>query len=202
MKILSPVAMGRWVPRAISASTSTFWQGTGSSTNMGWKGSSSLMRIFAVAGLIAPWKSMPMSISGPTASRSSPNFSPTSFTKPGGSMNRAGRSLKGPVLKAVKPSARFRRRSSGSAGVGVDPDPVAGGAAHQLVHRDPEGLALDVPEGLVDPAQGAGEDGAAPVERVAVDGLPVVHHLAGILPDQVGGDLLHRGGAPSSPAPR
>ena len=75
VKTRSPVAIGRCVPRAISAITSWFWALTGSSTNIGWYGSSALISSLAVAGLIAPWKSMPMSTSSPPALRSSANCS-------------------------------------------------------------------------------------------------------------------------------
>ena len=75
VKTRSPVAIGRCVPRAISAITSWFWQLTGSSTNIGWYGSSPLMSTFASAGLTLPWKSMPMSTSSPAALRSAANCS-------------------------------------------------------------------------------------------------------------------------------
>ena len=75
VKTRSPVAIGRCVPRAISAITSWFWQLIGSSMNIGWYGSSALISSLAIAGLIAPWKSMPMSTSSPAASRSSANRS-------------------------------------------------------------------------------------------------------------------------------
>ena len=54
VKTRSPVAIGRKVPRAISAMTSCSWQLIGSSTNIGWYGSSALISSFAVAGLMAP----------------------------------------------------------------------------------------------------------------------------------------------------
>ncbi len=64
-----------------------------------------------------------------------------------------------------------------------------------VVDGDPEGLPLDVPERLVDAAQGAGEDRPAAVEGVAVHGLPVVDHAPRVLADQVGLELLDRRGA-------
>jgi hypothetical protein len=85
VNIRSPVAIGRWVPRAISAITSWFWQLTGSSMNMGLCGSSALMSTLASAGLVAPWKSMAMSTSSPAALRSSPNFSAEYCTSAGDS---------------------------------------------------------------------------------------------------------------------
>ena len=54
VKTRSPVAMGRNVPRAMSAMTSTFWHWHGSSMNIGWYGSSALISSLAVAGLMAP----------------------------------------------------------------------------------------------------------------------------------------------------
>jgi hypothetical protein len=74
--------------------------------------------------------------------------------------------------------------------VGVDAHLVARGAAEQLVDGHAEQLALDVPEGLLDAAQHAREDGSAAVERVPVNRLPVVHHVPRILADEVG---LHLG---------
>src|SRR5207244_2563700 len=48
--------------------------------------------------------------------------------------------------------------------VGVDANALAGRAAEQLVDRDAEQLAFDVPERLIDPAQSARQDRPAPVE--------------------------------------
>ena len=85
--------------------------------------------------------------------------------------------------------------------MGVDADPVARRAAEQLVDGHAQGLALDVPEGHVDAAQGAGQDRAAAVEGVAVDRLPVVDDLARVLADEVGLDLLDRRRRRSSARP-
>src|SRR5262249_13988183 len=52
----------------------------------------------------------------------------------------------------------------------------------------------------VDAAQRTGEDGAAAVEGVAVDGLPVMHHLAWVFADQIWLDLLDGGGGGQRPA--
>ena len=161
--------------------------------NIGWYGSSALMSSLAVAGLMAPWKSMAMSTSSPTALRSSANLL-------GGvaDLGRASRrsapaaAWPGPVLKAVKPRPSSSLICLGRAGVGVDADPVARRAAEQLVDRHAQRLALDVPQGHVDAAQGAGQDRPAAIEGVAVDGLPVMHHLARVLADQVRLDLLDR----------
>ena len=74
--------------------------------------------------------------------------------------------------------------------VRVDADPVARRPAEQFVHGHAERLALDVPQRLVDAAQRAGENRAAAIERVPVDRLPVMHHGARILADQVRLDLF------------
>ena len=77
----------------------------------------------------------------------------------------------------------------------VDADPVAGRSAEQLVDRHAERLALDVPQRLVDAAEGAGQNRAAAIERVPVNRLPVVRHAPRILAHQVRLNLLHRFGA-------
>ncbi len=87
-----------------------------------------------------------------------------------------------------------------AAHVGIDPHAVARRAAEQLVDRHAQRLALDVPQGLLDAAQGAGEDRSAAIKGMAIDGLPMVHHLPRILADQVGGDLLHGDGARLCPS--
>ena len=107
-----------------------------------------------------------------------------------------------PVLNAVKPCALQRLHLVRRAGVGIDADPVARRAAEQLVDRHAEGLALDVPERLVDAAQGAGQDRAAAVESMAVDRLPVVDDRPRVLADQIRLDLLDRFGAGRAPGPR
>jgi hypothetical protein len=76
--------------------------------------------------------------------------------------------------------------------VRVDADAVASRPTQQFMDRHAKRLALDVPQRLVDARQRAREDRAAPVERMAIDRLPVMDHAAGILTDQVGRDLLHR----------
>ena len=78
--------------------------------------------------------------------------------------------------------------------MGVDADAIARWPAQELVDRHPQRLALDIPERHVDPAQRAGQDGAASIERVAVNRLPVMHHAPRVLPQQVGLDLLDRFG--------
>ena len=56
-------------------------------------------------------------------------------------------------------------------------------------------LAFDVPESLFDTAQHAGEDRAAAVERVTINGLPVMHNIARVFANQIRCDLLHSRGA-------
>src|SRR5262249_48112888 len=72
------------------------------------------------------------------------------------------------------------------ADMGINADAPARRPAEQLVDWHAEGLALDVPQGHVDAAQGAGEHRAAAVKGMAVDRLPVVYHLPRVLADQVG----------------
>ena len=98
-----------------------------------------------MAGLIAPWKSMPMSTSGPTVFRSSANFSMAYATSPGVSTYRAGRRLAGPVLNAVKPELDVLAHLLRGPRVRVCTDSIAGGSAEQFVYRHAESLALDVP---------------------------------------------------------
>jgi hypothetical protein len=75
----------------------------------------------------------------------------------------------------------------------VDPDPVAGGAAEQLVDGCVEVLAGDVPQRLVHAGERGHEDRAAPEEGRAVDVLPVVLDAERVLADQVVADLGDRG---------
>src|ERR1700709_1990035 len=79
--------------------------------------------------------------------------------------------------------------------MGIDANAVAHGAAEQLVNRNAERLAFDVPQGLIDAAQSAGEDGAATIERMAIDGLPVFSNRARILAHQVRFNLFDGFGA-------
>lgn len=114
MNTRSPVAIGTGVPRAISAIRACFWQLIGSSTNIGWSGSSPRMSRFAVAGLAFPWKSMAMSMSSPAAFRSAANGSTANVTWAGVSMYRGYlRRNSGSVLNAVNPAAIPCRNSAG-----------------------------------------------------------------------------------------
>ena len=85
-------------------------------------------------------------------------------------------------------------------GVGVDPNLVAGTASEKFVHRNAERLALNVPKGLVDAAQGRGQNRTSAIEGVPVDGLPVVHHPAWVLADEIGFNFFHGLGAGLCPA--
>ncbi len=75
----------------------------------------------------------------------------------------------------------------------VGPYPVAHGAAQQLVHGGAVHLAGDVPQGLVESGDRAGEHGAAAVERPLGHGLPVVLDTQRVLPDEEFGQLSHGG---------
>src|ERR1700734_2416807 len=72
----------------------------------------------------------------------------------------------------------------------VDTHAIARGAAQQLIDGNSERLALDVPQRLIDAAQGAREDWTAAIEGMTVDGLPMVSDAARILADQVRLDFL------------
>ena len=78
------------------------------------------------------------------------------------------------------------------AGVGIDAHAVARRAAEQLVNRHAQRLALDVPERLVDAAERAGENRAAAIERMPIDGLPVMRYRPRVLADEVRLDFLDR----------
>src|SRR5206468_1627196 len=80
----------------------------------------------------------------------------------------------------------FLRRT----GVRVHADAVACRAAEEFVHRHTESLAFDVPESLVDAAKSTGEHRTAAVERMAVNGLPVMGNRSWILADEIGLNFL------------
>ena len=75
----------------------------------------------------------------------------------------------------------------------VDAHPLPRRAAEQFVNRYSQRLALDVPQGHVDAAQGAGEYRAASIEGMAVYRLPVMNHLARVFAHEVRLELLHSG---------
>ena len=80
------------------------------------------------------------------------------------------------------------------ADMGIDANAVARGASQQLIDGHSQGLTLDVPQRLLDATKGAGKDWATPVEGVSIEGLPVVHHVARVLADQVRSHFSNGGG--------
>ena len=77
----------------------------------------------------------------------------------------------------------------------VNADAIPRRPAEEFVDRHSERLPLDVPEGLIDAAQDAGEDRAAAIEGVAVDCLPMVRDGARVFADQVRLDFFDGSGA-------
>ena len=71
-----------------------------------------------------------------------------------------------------------------SAGALVDLDAIAHRPAQHLVDRQPGSLARQIPHGMVDARERTGQDGAASVEGVLVDRLPMMHDPRRILADQ------------------
>ena len=146
-----------------------------------------------MAGLIAPWKSMAMSTSSPASLRSSANFSAAYWTSAGVSTYRGRRRLGRLRLEGGKALCQAPLDRIYAVRMGVDAHPLPRRAAEQLVDRHAQRLALDVPQGHVDAAQGAGEHRAAAIEGVAVDRLPVMDHLARVFAHQVRLDFLDGG---------
>ena len=120
---------------------------------------------------------------------------------PGG----ADHPVQGHVLVAARQGVElerretFRRRVPGGFEHGfrgaaatqqVQPDPVPAVPTEQFPDRNPEVLALDVPQGDVDGADGPGQ-GASPEGRHAVEILPVMLDAERVLPDQVVFEPLH-----------
>ena len=66
----------------------------------------------------------------------------------------------------------FSRRLVLEEGVGVELDALAQAATHQLVDRGIQVFSFDVPQGLLDAAEGAGPDGTAAPETALVECLP------------------------------
>ena len=79
-------------------------------------------------------------------------------------------------------------------GVNVDGGGVPGLPAPQVVHGHSGQLALDVPECLVDAAEGVVQDGAVPPVRRDVAGLPNVLDVARVLADHEGPEIVVDGG--------
>ena len=63
-------------------------------------------------------------------------------------------------------------------------------AAEQVVDRHPRHLALDVPQGLVDAADGVVEDGAVAPVGGHVAGLPYVLDFGRVLADEAGFQVI------------
>ena len=76
--------------------------------------------------------------------------------------------------------------------VTVQPDLVAREASEQLVDRNAQLFALEVPERHVDPGEGRAGSDPAPVEAAAVTHLPDVFDPVCILPDQVRLEVLEQ----------
>ncbi len=75
--------------------------------------------------------------------------------------------------------------------VRVNANTVAGGAAQQFIDGHAERLAFDVPKRLIDAAESAGENGAAAIKSVPVNGLPMFSNRARVFADKIWLDLLH-----------
>jgi hypothetical protein len=67
---------------------------------------------------------------------------------------------------------------------------IAYRAAEQDMDRQPDRLAQQVPQRLVEPGDRAGEDDPMAIERPLGHDLPVVLDTEGVLPDQVLGQLM------------
>ena len=72
----------------------------------------------------------------------------------------------------------------------VDADPVARWPTEQFVDGHAEQFSFDVPERLLDAAQRAGQNRAAAIKGMTINRLPVMNNIAGIFPNQIGGDLF------------
>ena len=84
-------------------------------------------------------------------------------------------------------------RGTVAADPAVDLESVAAGAAQQFIDRNPERLALDVPESLIDAGDGAHDLRAAAVEAAPVHHLPDVLNAGGVLAGDQPAELLHAG---------
>ena len=149
----------------------------------------------AAVGERRPWQSIRTSTSGPTASRISRicRRACAQLRLPGDArhgLERAELERAPSCLDQANARLGDLLRRLAARAVGVEPHPVAHPAAEQLVDRDAERLAEDVPQRLLDAGDGAADDDPAAPERVAVDGLPVVLDPRRILPDQVLRDVV------------
>src|SRR6218665_826333 len=172
----------------------------------GRKYSSSLINTAAIATDTRPGKSRPNSTVLPNAARICATRATAASTARDESMMPI--SSQPLSLKWVKPaSTRCRMPSITSAQrsppthppmrIPAPPAPAVGGppvapqAAEQLVYRDAERLALDVPQGLIDAGDGAHEDRSATVKARTVHHLPEVIDACRVLPDQVRLQFMH-----------
>src|SRR5665647_2812633 len=72
----------------------------------------------------------------------------------------------------------------------VHPDPVSDRTSEQLMDRDAQRLALDVPQRLVYAGHGAAQDRTAAVETALGEHLPVILNARGIAADEVLRELV------------
>ena len=84
----------------------------------------------------------------------------------------------------------------------IRPDAVSHHPAQQFVHRDSEGLALDIPQRHLDAAYGGQLDRTASHEEVVIERLPVLLDAAGVLADDKLAELLHHRGDGQGPTGR
>ena len=101
------------------------------------------------------------------------------------------------IFTAVKPQRSPLLGGRGGVGrpvaadPGINPHPLAHRTAKKLVDRLAQGLALDVPQRLVDAGDGAHVHAAAAVEAAPVQHGPVILDGRRVFADQVVGQLLH-----------
>jgi hypothetical protein len=103
------------------------------------------------------------------------------------------------IFTAVKATAHRLFRGTRGVGRTVAADPrihanlVAHLTAQQIADRHAKGLALDVPQRLIDAGQRTHVDRAATVEAAAVEHGPDVFDVAWVFADQVVGQFLDGG---------
>ena len=67
-------------------------------------------------------------------------------------LDRARQALVQAGLESVEPFRNLELHGLRVTAAGIDPDAISRRAAEQFVHRNPERLALDVPQRLIDAA--------------------------------------------------
>ena len=77
-------------------------------------------------------------------------------------------------------------------GIGIGSNPVPEAPAQQFVDGNTQGLALDVPQGLLNPAQGGQLDELAIPEGLLVEGVPDQLDPVGVLADEKVFERLQR----------